>query len=374
MWPTWRRRPGSLPELVPATQAALRQWIPDYLRVSNPVDNGGAPSIDWRGRKILDAIVADPDVAVLICPITGALPSMSRPLAEDLVAVAATTDKPICVIWGSPLTDDPAYAEVLLPRPAGVPHVRQLHRCGARLPRLPPHPVSHRSPFARPVGRRSPAAGKADALMGSGGPLSEHAPKRVLEAVQGPGHRRRPRRLGRRGRSAAGGLGYPVVMKATGADIAHKTEHGLVRLGVDSAAEARRAYAELVDAAGSDGDGVLVCETVTDGVETVVGIADDLFGPTIMFRTGRRVLEGAGRRDVPGPPVRSPHDPGGPRVPAAPWRPKRREGGHRSPRGRRDEAPAAGGGPSRPGGRGGHQPLLARADGAVALDTLVVTR
>ena len=24
------------------------------------------------------------------------------------------------------------------------------------------------------------------------------------------------------------------------------------------------------------------------------------------------------------------HDPGGPRVPAVPWRPKRREGGHRS--------------------------------------------
>ena len=70
-------------------------------------------------------------------------------------------------------------------------------------------------------------------------------------------------------------------MKATGADIAHKTEHGLVRLGVDSAAEARRAYAELVDAAGSDGDGVLVCETVTDGVETVVGIAGRPFGPTI---------------------------------------------------------------------------------------------
>ena len=65
------------------------------------------------------------------------------------------------------------------------------------------------------------------------------------------------------------------MMKATGADIAHKTEHGLVRLGVDSAAEARRAYAELVDAAGSDGDGVLVCETVTDGVETVVGIKQD---------------------------------------------------------------------------------------------------
>ena len=84
MWPTWRRRPG-LPPSCARDPGRARQWIPDYPRVSNPVDNGGAPSIDWCGRKILDAIVADPDVAVLICPITGALPSMSRPLAEDLV-------------------------------------------------------------------------------------------------------------------------------------------------------------------------------------------------------------------------------------------------------------------------------------------------
>ena len=44
----------ALPALSDATQEALRQWIPGYLRVSNPVDNGGAPSADWRGRKILD--------------------------------------------------------------------------------------------------------------------------------------------------------------------------------------------------------------------------------------------------------------------------------------------------------------------------------
>ena len=45
-----------IPDLTEATQTALREWIPGYLRVSNPVDCGGAPSADWRGRKILDAL------------------------------------------------------------------------------------------------------------------------------------------------------------------------------------------------------------------------------------------------------------------------------------------------------------------------------
>src|SRR5438477_3943926 len=94
-----------LPDLAAETQAALHEWIPAYLRVSNPVDNGGAPSADWRGRKILDAIVADPNVDVIICPITGGLASMLKPLARDLVDVAEATDKPICVIWGSPVTE-----------------------------------------------------------------------------------------------------------------------------------------------------------------------------------------------------------------------------------------------------------------------------
>ena len=38
-----------VPELAPATQARLRELIPDHLRVSNPVDSGGRPSGDERG-------------------------------------------------------------------------------------------------------------------------------------------------------------------------------------------------------------------------------------------------------------------------------------------------------------------------------------
>src|SRR5260370_22346700 len=83
-----------LPALTAETQRQLHEWIPSYLRVSNPVDCGGPPSADWRGRKILDAIGADPHVAMLICPITGALPSMGDRLAADLVAVAASARKP----------------------------------------------------------------------------------------------------------------------------------------------------------------------------------------------------------------------------------------------------------------------------------------
>lgn len=63
-----------IPVLPEEKQAELHTWIPGYLNVANPVDNGGHPVGDWRGRKIIDAILADPGVGVLICPITGPFP------------------------------------------------------------------------------------------------------------------------------------------------------------------------------------------------------------------------------------------------------------------------------------------------------------
>lgn len=63
-----------IPTLSEEKQRELHEWIPGYLNVANPVDNGGHPVGDWRGRKIIDAILADPAVGVLICPITGPFP------------------------------------------------------------------------------------------------------------------------------------------------------------------------------------------------------------------------------------------------------------------------------------------------------------
>jgi acyl-CoA synthetase (NDP forming) len=103
-----------LPSLTKACQDQLHEWIPPYLRVSNPVDNGGAPVSDWRGPRIIETMLDDPNVDLLVCPITGAVPSMGDKLCEDLVAAAATTDKPIFVVWGSPVGTEEAYTKTLL--------------------------------------------------------------------------------------------------------------------------------------------------------------------------------------------------------------------------------------------------------------------
>jgi len=82
-------------------------------------------------------------------------------------------------------------------------------------------------------------------------------------------------------------LGFPVVMKACGADLTHKTEDNLVRLGVRSEGEMREVYRELAGKPVKGIEGILVQEMVRGHRELVIGlIRDPQFGPCVMFGFG----------------------------------------------------------------------------------------
>ncbi|MFI8996218.1 acetate--CoA ligase family protein [Streptomyces sp. NPDC053542] len=286
-----------LPTLGEDRQRELHQWIPDYLNVANPIDNGGHPVGDWRGRKIIDAILADPSVGVLICPITGPFPPMSDKLAQDLVDAAERTDKLVCVVWGSPVGTEDAYRRTLLGS-SRVATFRTFANCVTAVRAHLEHhrfTASYRSPFDEAPRTPSPSARKAQALLRPGEQLSEHAGKQLLRAygIRVPREQLVTSAAG--AVRAAAQVGYPLVMKASGPRLAHKSELGLVRIGLTSASQVRDAYRELTDIARYEDvtlDGVLVCQLVEPGVEMVVGVTPDpLFGPTVTVGLGGVLVE-----------------------------------------------------------------------------------
>jgi acetate---CoA ligase (ADP-forming) len=292
-----------IPTLTRNTQRALHEGlIPEYLRVSNPVDCGGPPVADSRGRRILDLLVADPNIDLLVVPITGAVEMFSEPFTRDLVEVAKTTDKPIFVIWGAPAgTDDTFYFRLL---DGGLPVFRTYANCVKAVRAYLDYwdfAGRYRSPFTDAPTEPLPAAAKARRAMADASPhgaLSEHASKHVLKDYGIRASRDALCESATQAVEAAKRIGYPVVMKVSSPDLTHKSDLGLVRLGVGSAREVRSAYDELMArlrrAAGRRGrlDGVLVCETVTGGVETVVGVSQDpLFGPVVMVGLGGVFVE-----------------------------------------------------------------------------------
>ncbi|MCC3778025.1 acetate--CoA ligase family protein [Streptomyces sp. UNOB3_S3] len=286
-----------LPVLSAGKQSELHQWIPGYLSVANPVDNGGHPVGDWRGRKIIDAILADPSVGVLVCPITGPFPPLSDRLARDLVDAAEKTDKLVCVVWGSPVGTEDAYRTTLLGS-SRVATFRTFANCVTAVRAYLDHhrfTDGYRSPFDDAPRALSPSARKARALLRPGEQLSEHAAKQLLRAYGIRVPREQLVTSAAAAVRAAGQIGYPVVMKASGPRLAHKSELGLVRIGLTSASQVRDTYRELTEIARYEElplDGVLVCQLVGQGVEMTVGLTHDaLFGPTVTVGLGGVLVE-----------------------------------------------------------------------------------
>jgi acyl-CoA synthetase (NDP forming) len=286
-----------LPDLTKATQRALHDGlIPAYLRVSNPVDCGGPPVADRRGRAIIDAILADKNVDILIVPITGAVAMFSEPLTRDVIAAAKTTTKPIFMVWGAPPGTDDTYYKRLLD--GGLPTFRTFNNCIAAVKAYADYwtfAARYRSPFKSAPTTQSPAAKKARKLLDGLAPgqaLSEWHSKQLLNAYGIKTTRDELCPSAKAAVKAAESIGFPVVMKVSSPDLLHKSEAGAVRVGVGSAKQVRAAYDELLaNARRADKrariEGVLVCEMVTGGVEMLVGVShDELFGPVITVGTG----------------------------------------------------------------------------------------
>ena len=96
---------------------------------------------------------------------------------------------------------------------------------------------------------------------------------------------------------AAEKAGYPIVLKIVSPDVAHKSDVGGVRLGLESEEEVEEAFGEIIDAvkiAQPDAqiDGVAVQKMATAGTEVIIGMSKDpQFGPVMMFGLGGILVE-----------------------------------------------------------------------------------
>ena len=87
--------------------------------------------------------------------------------------------------------------------------------------------------------------------------------------------------------SAASDLGYPVVLKACAAALAHKTESGLIALDIQDEETLLIRFREIQQKAGGMKADFLVQEMIKGDRELVMGLVrDPKFGPCVMFGLG----------------------------------------------------------------------------------------
>ena len=277
----------AVPRLEEETQERLHRHIPGYLTVSNPVDNGGTFIVSQPAevrQQVIRDISADPAVGYTVVGITGAVPPMSDLLGDDIVALADEGDKPIIATWNSFKMDEVGFDRLV---ESGVPLFRSFRGCFGALA------AYHRYQRQRAGFRvRPPLPDAVPEAAGTGLQSSSPDTEAVLRAFGLPLVASEVTASASEARRAAEEIGLPVAVKIASADFPHKSDAGLVVLGVDSLDAVEqvaqsvldRARAALPDAAI---DGVEVQQMVTGGTEMIVGVTrDPTLGPAVMVGTG----------------------------------------------------------------------------------------
>jgi hypothetical protein len=104
--------------------------------------------------------------------------------------------------------------------------------------------------------------------------------------------------------ATARSLRFPVVLKGMSPNLPHKTELGLIRLGIEDPNSVAEAYASLQDAlsrhaGGHPGACIVVQPMVESGVELIVGIRNEPgFGSFVVVGVGGTLVEVVRRPSV----------------------------------------------------------------------------
>ena len=279
-----------MPQPLETTGAALRGLVPEFGAARNPCDPTGQVlnNPDSFGQ-CCRALLADPQYGALVVPGTVAVVETAKDRVPAMTALTREQAKPVVLVWLSEWLQGPGSGDY--EKEERIPLFRSMERCFGAIAAW--HALADRLADTAP--RISPpgAAQAAREMLAAGGEsLTEREAKRVLAAYGVAVVAERLAHSADEAAAAARALGYPVAMKAESPSIPHKTELGVVRLGVADEADLRRAYAQIAAAAlGHELRGVLV-QPMVPGVEVIVGArVDPVVGPLVLVGSGGVLVE-----------------------------------------------------------------------------------
>ncbi|MGI4793983.1 MAG: acetate--CoA ligase family protein [Janthinobacterium lividum] len=267
------------------TQAGLRAVLPTFAATTNPVDITAALLSNSRlFSEILPVIARDPaaDAFMIGVPVAGAAYDVPV-FARDAAAFAASTGKPLVIAAPQPgvagafaATGLPVYpyeTQAIAALSGFIAHAELVSAAMAR------PPVAMASPVSSGTHRLLNEADSLRRLADAGVPVMAHRLcQSEDEAV-----------------AALAVLGGAVVLKGCSADIVHKSEHDLVRLGLTDADAVREAFTDcrrIVLEAGLRFDGVLVAPMLRGRREMLLGAhRDAVFGPVVLLGDGGKYVE-----------------------------------------------------------------------------------
>lgn len=288
-----------LAPLAPETSVRLREALAD-ADCSNPFDTKRTlRTAEYMG--CVKALHDDPNVDLLLLaeelPRAAGLERKVSNLTSLDEWVGESASKPVALF--SPLTLH--ATPFMLDLRAQLTHVPQLKDTGKTLRTIAKIAAPHLTPvdtaYEVPAERRTLVAhwrARASALNRPTA-LNETESKELLAAYDIALPPEENAATAQDAETAAMRIGFPVVLKAVSAAVPHKSDAGLVFLGLQDARAVRAAAASIVErcaALGVELQGILVARQMSGGTEMVLGIhRDPEMGPVVMVGMGGIWLE-----------------------------------------------------------------------------------
>lgn len=278
-----------VPEFSTSTSAAISGHVRGTIGVANPVDAGAGIDGEDFGAIAEACLTSDEVDALLVIVVATGMNDGSGLVASLAHLRALETTKPIVLVpmGGLQLLPLDIPGVTVLPTMRGA--VRAIAAAAGYVEwRSSSEDAAHvpdivRSARARAVVAEISQAGPQHAL--DGGWLDAGDAQRLLTPYQlapaGVVAPDRPSAL-----AAARAIGYPVALKVADGLAIHKTDRGLVRTNLFSAAEVERTLDEFASTIGG-GEIPVVVQPMADGVELALGVVrDPSFGPLLMVGAG----------------------------------------------------------------------------------------
>ncbi|MBB4375235.1 acetyltransferase [Bradyrhizobium sp. cir1] len=282
--------------LSPHVGSELAKMLGPGSIVGNPLDAGFAavvdPSVYMKSIKLM---IDDPDIDIVI--VDAELPKAPHELRERNLRIvnemASRAAKPVIYISAMSI----GFTEFTKGFRKSLPHLAVMQGMDravtaiksllayAKLCKEVPDIVSSSKPAARAVLEKA-------LNSANGAALDEVASKKLLKAYGIPISKEAIAQTAAEAVKIAKQIGFPVVAKVVSAEILHKSDIGGVVLNLNSAADVKKAFADITArVAKLKGkprlDGILIAQQVKADLELVVGASLDAeMGPVVLFGTG----------------------------------------------------------------------------------------
>src|ERR1700727_1254663 len=276
-------------KLAAETDRKLKGILPSFATTTNPIDLPAALLSNSRlFGDILPVIAEDPAADAFLIGVPVAGPGYDvEAFARDAAGFAKQTGKPLVIAATQKSVADQFAAEGSSVFPTETEAVTALHQF-----------LAHRELMARTKALQNQGlhVTQPGIPVSSATTMLNEADSLALLAARGiPVVPHRLCRSRAEAIAAFETIGGPVVVKGCSADIAHKSELGLVKLGIRTREEAGEVWAQMeaiIRKHGARFDGVIVAAMARGRREIMIGAhRDPVFGPVVAVGDGGKYVE-----------------------------------------------------------------------------------